>query len=160
MSATSSESATAYHEAGHAAIAIYLGRAVQQVSVRPNQTRLGQCQLKKGRRRASHDPIETEILIRLAGLAAEARHTGQYGWAGAAQDLREVRLLTQARANGERQIARLERRMLDKAEHILERPGVWRAIEQIALQLLQATTISGRAAHHFYEQAVGQADFI
>ncbi len=38
--------ATAYHEAGHAVIALTLGRNVQRVSILPNQLRLGQCELK------------------------------------------------------------------------------------------------------------------
>ena len=154
MSATAGEVATAYHEAGHAVVALSLGRPVQRVSIEPKQMRLGRCELQKGRFKPSQDLLETEILILLGGPAAEARHTGRYDWGGASQDLRDVRSLTQRRAASERQVERLERRMLDKAEHILDQPGIWQAVQRIADELLRCTTISGRAARHLFDEAV------
>lgn len=144
---------TAYHEAGHAVIALALGRNVQRVSILPNQLRLGQCELKKGRAKPAHDPVEVEILILLGGVAAEACYTGEYAWAAAQQDLRA---LTSQRASGEKQVARLERRLLDKVEHLLADPAIWRATELIAAELLRSTTISGRAARHLFDQAAAQ----
>ena len=85
--------ATAYHEAGHAVMALVLDRPVQRVSVLPNHQHLGVCVFGKGVIRPSKDWLETEILISLAGLAAEAIHTGNYAWAGAGRDLRHVREL-------------------------------------------------------------------
>jgi len=152
------EIATAYHEAGHAVIALALGRPVHRISVQANHLRLGRCELKKGSGRAAKDAVETEILILLGGLAAESRQTGQYARGAAAQDLRGVRLLIQNRATSPRQAERLERRLLDKAEHILDQPGVWLAVERIAEELLGSTTISGRAARHWFEQAAAQAE--
>ena len=70
------DQATAYHEAGHAVVALALGRAVQRVSILPDRERLGQCEFKKGLFRPSEDWLEREILIALGGIAAEARHTG------------------------------------------------------------------------------------
>lgn len=134
-------------------MALALGRPVQRVSIQPNQLRLGVCQIKKGTFRPSRDAVETEILILLAGLAAEARHQGRYGWEAASQDLRGVRSLSQSRAVGERQVERLERRLLTKAEHILDQPGVWLAATRIAEELLRFTTISGRAARHLFDHA-------
>lgn len=148
------EIATAYHEAGHAVLALALGRPVNRISVLPNQVRLGQCDIQKGSFRPSKDLLETQILILLGGLAAEARHTGRYCWEGAAQDLRGVRSLSQRRASGPRQVERLERRMLDKAEHLLDQPGVWLAVERISAELLRCTTISGRAARHLFDEAI------
>ncbi len=89
MSSMSPES-TAYHEAGHAVIALVLGRSVQRVSVVPKLDTLGRCEFQKGRTRPSEDWLEREILISLAGLAAEARHSGQYAWEAAARDLQTV----------------------------------------------------------------------
>lgn len=138
-------------------MALALGRPVHGVSVRPKEQWLGTCEFRKGTFRPSQDPVETQILILLAGLAAEARHTGEYAWDGAERDLWGVRTLTERRAGGDRQIERLERRMLDKAEHIFDRPGVWPAVERIAEALLRHTTISGRAARHLFEEAAVQA---
>src|SRR4051794_21120100 len=123
--------ATAYHEAGHAVVALALGRLVHRVSVRPRQDRLGQCEFRKGVFRPSDDWLEDEILISLAGLAAEARHTGRYAHDGAARDLRYVRKLALQRAT-ERQLERFERRMLAKVENLLADEGHWRAVEVIA----------------------------
>ena len=153
MTFTPLEIATAYHEAGHAVMAMALGRPVQRVSVQPNAQRLGRCEIKKGTFRPSKDILETEILILLAGLAAEARQTGRYSLGGASEDLTGVRKLAWLRAASERQVERLERRMLDKAEHILNQPGVWSAAERIADELLRCTTISGRAARHLFDEA-------
>ena len=81
------DAATAYHEAGHAVVALALGRPVQRVSVLPDRVRLGHCEFKKGKFRPSEDWLEREILIALGGIAAEARFTGDYAWGGAARDL-------------------------------------------------------------------------
>jgi len=142
---------TAYHEAGHAVVALALGRPVQRISVLPDRDFLGQCAFGKGVYRPSQDWLEREILIALGGLAAEARHTGTYAWDGAARDQRLVRRLAVQRA-GERRAERLERRLLAKAEHLLSQEGHWRAVELIAAELLRCGIISGRAARHLFER--------
>jgi len=146
-----SDAATAYHEAGHAVVALALGRPIQRVSVRQNHEHLGVCEHRQGMLRPSEDWLEREILIALGGIAAEARHTGNYAWDQAARDQQYVRRLAIQRA-GERQADRLERRLLAKAEHLLAQEGNWRAVELIAAELLRRGTISGRAARHLFEQ--------
>lgn len=150
--------ATAYHEAGHAVMALYLGRPVHKVTIEPNTQRLGQCKINKGSFKPSQDILEGEILILLAGAAAEARFTGVYHWAAASSDLRQVRVYSLMRAGGPKQVERLERRMLDKTEHILSQPGLWSAVKVIATELMKLTTISGRAAKHHFEQCMQKAD--
>src|SRR5262245_407001 len=144
--------ATAYHEAGHAVVALALDRPVHRVSVLPNRERLGQCEFGKGRFKPSEDWIEREILIALAGLAAEARHTGMYSMEEADRDLRYVRRLVLQRKS-ERAAPRYEERMLSKVEAILGEDATWKAVELIAGELLKHGVISGRAARHLYEQA-------
>ena len=90
--------ATAYHEAGHAVMAQSLGRLVQKVTILPGKSqfgevRLGICEIRKGRSKASKDLLEDEALILLAGMVAEARFTGQYCEQGATQDLRNLQQL-------------------------------------------------------------------
>lgn len=153
MSPTPQDITTAYHEAGHAVVALALGRPIQQVSIAPETKRLGHCEIKKGSFRPSADALETAMLILLGGMAAEAKHRGTYSRVGAGQDLRDVRELAELRAGGEKQVERLERRMLDKAEHILSKPAVWLATERIAEELLKRTVISGRSAKHVFDQA-------
>lgn len=149
------DEATAYHEAGHAVVALALGRPVHRVSVLPNQERLGQCEFRKGVFRPSEDWLEQEILIALAGMAAEARHTGQYARDGAGRDLRHVHKLALQRA-GERQLERFERRMLMKVENLLAGEGHWRAVELIAAELMRCGVISGRAAKHLFERGCAE----
>ena len=143
--------ATAYHEAGHAVMALIHKRPVQRVSVLANQHHLGVCLFGKAVIRPSKDWLESEILISLAGLAAEAIHTGNYAWAGAGRDLRHVHDLAVQRA-GERQAERYEKRMLAKAEYLLQDEGHWRAVELIVAELLRVGVISGRAVRHLFQQ--------
>ncbi|HKI31357.1 MAG TPA: hypothetical protein VKA46_05790 [Gemmataceae bacterium] len=147
--------ATAYHEAGHAVVALALSRPIHRVSVLPDGQFLGLCRFGKGVFRPSEDWLEREILIALGGIAAEARHTGDYAWDGAARDQQYVRRLAVQRA-GERQAERLERRLLAKTEHLLAQEGHWRAVELIAAELLQRGVISGRTARHLFDR--GRAD--
>jgi ATP-dependent Zn protease len=142
---------TAYHEAGHAVVALALGRPVQRVSVLPDRVHLGLCEFGKGAFRPTEDWLEREMLIALGGVAAEARHTDNYAWDGAARDLQYVRLLAVQRA-GERRAQKLERRLLAKVEHLLAQEGHWRAVELIATELLRCGAISGRAARHLFER--------
>jgi len=150
------ERLTAYHEAGHAVMALVLGRAVHRVSIEPNTTRMGECKVARGAFRPSKDPLETDALVLLAGVAAEARFSGRYAWEGAIRDLRQVRSLARSRAGSDQQAERLERRWLDKAEYLLEAEGHWQAVLTIASQLLEHRTISGRAARHHFDQAVAK----
>jgi ATP-dependent Zn protease len=149
----SADEITAYHEAGHAVAALALGRPVHGVSIRPGRDRLGQCAFGKAVFRPSEDWLEREVLIALAGLAAEARFTGAYGREGAARDLLYVRGLLVERAGSERAAERLERRMLAKAEHLLGQEANWRAVERLAAELVRLGEISGRSARHLFEES-------
>ena len=146
------DEATAFHEAGHAAVAMALDRPVHRVSVIPGQDLLGECRFGKGVFRPTEDWVEREILIALAGMAAEARHTGTYDRGAADRDLRYARRLAIDRV-GVRQADRLERRMLAKVENLLSDEGVWLAVERVAAELIKCGSISGRAARHLYDQA-------
>lgn len=151
--------ATAYHEAGHAVMALSLGRDLQKVTIAPAnlQTgglRLGACQIKKGRAQPAHDPLEQQVLILLAGMVAESHFTGGYCERGAAGDLSAARRALATRAKSERQLERLQQRWLDKTEYLLADEELSAAIKQIADQLLQYETISGRAARHIFENVI------
>ncbi len=152
MPSTELDIATAYHEAGHAVVALVHDRPVHRVSVLPNQAHLGICEFRKGVLRGSVDLVEQEILISLAGMAAEARLTGHYDRAAAGRDLRHARKLAMQRAT-EKQLDRYERRMLSKVENLMNDDAVWAAVESIAAELMKHGQISGRAASHLYKLA-------
>jgi len=154
--------ATAYHEAGHAVMATILGRKIQKVTIasahlQTGGVRLGVCELGKGRTKASHDAIEDEVLILLAGMVAEAHFTGKYCSLGASQDLRLVNRLLADRGGSQRQFARVQRRMLEKTEHLLSETAHAKAITQVARELITRTTISGRNVRHIVDQSIVQA---
>ena len=71
MSGSEQDTHTAYHEAGHAVIALMLGRSVHEVSILPGGKRLGYCEMRKGGR-APKDALEADLLILLAGMADAA----------------------------------------------------------------------------------------
>jgi ATP-dependent Zn protease len=149
------DESTAYHEAGHAVVALILGRPVHHVSILANREVLGVCKFQKGTLRPSEDWLEREVLIALGGMAAEARFTGDYNLDGAGRDRQYVRRLAIQRA-GERQAERLERRLLAKAEHLLADEGHWRAVELIVAELLRLGAISGRAARHLFDRGCAE----
>lgn len=149
-----SSEATAYHEAGHAVLALVLERPVKRVSILPKRDFLGICEFGKSVYRPSEDWLEREILIAMGGIAAEAKFTGDYAWDGAAKDQQYVRRLAVQRA-GESRAEKLERRLLAKAEHLLADTASWAAVELIAVELLQHGEISGRTATHLFERAKG-----
>ncbi|KAA1260077.1 ATP-dependent zinc metalloprotease FtsH 3 [Rubripirellula obstinata] len=154
--------ATAYHEAGHAVMAAIVGRPIQKVSIAPGKLqtgggRLGVCQIQKGRIKSSKDWLEDEVMILFSGMVAEAHFTGKYCPAGAGQDLQGIARLIRTRPGSERQLEKVQRRMLDKTEHLLSDESNAQAIRWIAEELLAKTTISGRAVKHFLQQAEGRS---
>lgn len=146
--------ATAFHEAGHAVVALALGRSLQKVSIAPNELRLGLCKVAPGTSRPRQDFLEGEMQLLFAGIAAEAQFTGQYNVEGARQDLNMIRRIALQKVSAPKQIERLERKMLDKAEYLLSRPGHREAVSRIAAELLTHTTISGRAARYLFERSL------
>ncbi|WP_372717556.1 cell division protein FtsH [Novipirellula sp.] len=155
--------ATAYHEAGHAVMALSLGRPIDKVTISPRRlqvegVRLGACKIQKGRTKSSRDWLEDEVLILFAGMVAEAIITGEYCESGAAQDLRTARRLLHTRPGTQQQMERIERRLVDKTAHILRDEGHAKAITLIAEELLLKTTISGRAVRHFFNMAIKSHD--
>lgn len=153
--------ATAYHEAGHAVVALSLGRPIKKVTIQAGNSQagdrmLGSCQIQKGRTKPSKTAFEDEILILFAGMVAESMATGQYCPRGAGLDLRMTRRMLASRGDSERQIEKQQRRLLDKTENLLDQPSHTAAVKSIAEELIRNKTISGRAAKHFFQQAVDQ----
>ncbi len=153
--------ATAYHESGHAVMAISLGRQVKKATInRANlQTggvRLGAVMFEKGRSKPTDDWLEDEVMILLAGMVAESRFTGRYCEQGAAVDLRAVDRLLGSRVRTERQLDKLRQRLVDKTEHLLSDPAHATAVEEVAKELLAKSAVSGRLVRHHLNQAIAQ----
>ena len=139
-------------------MALLMGRSVQKVSIIPSQNRLGACTIQKGRAKQVQDKLEAEILILLAGMAAEGRKSGHYNVQGASQDLHVVEKLAMARSGNLRQATKLVHKLLDKTQHLLSDKATWAAVKVIAEELIEHESISGRAAKHHLTLAQNQSD--
>ena len=153
--------ATAWHEAGHAVMAIALGRKIQKVTIAPaqitaNTKRLGAMKMQKGRVKSSSDMLEDDVLILFAGMVGESFVTGEYCQHGAASDLRAIASLLQSRANTEKQFEKLHRRLLEKTEYLLSDDLHKPAIKSVAEALLEKESVSGRLVRHFLNQTAAQ----
>jgi len=144
--------ATAYHEAGHAVVALSLGRSVNKLTIVRNSLRLGAVNFGSRRTGRRQDYFETEAMILLAGIVSEARLTGKLNWNGARQDMFQLQKMISTRVVSERAAERLQRRLFDKTEHLVMQSGIWSAIEKIAHMLVQHRSLSGRSARHIYDE--------
>jgi len=162
MSEITPRELTAFHEAGHAVMALAVGRSVKSVDVNAKGTRLGVCKMNKGRAgkaqssKASADALEGELLILLAGMAAEARRSGKYNMQGASQDLREAERLALMRAGNANQAGKVLRRAMDKVHHLLGQTEIWAAVKVIAAGLVENSSMSGKQAKHLYEMELAR----
>jgi hypothetical protein len=98
------------------------------------------------------DEIETQALIQFAGLISEAKWTGKFNWAGAQQDLIQIRQLARYRGASEKQVERLQRRWMDKTDYMLSDNQTWSLVEKLARELVGRKTVSGRFVANLVEQ--------
>lgn len=150
---------TAYHEAGHAVMAQVVGRPIEKVSISPAHLqsggmRLGVCKLQKGRKKSSKDALEDEVMILFAGMVGESYLTGEYCRQGAGQDLRMIRRLLLSRGGSERSLQKLEKRILEKTEHILDDRAHLNAIQRVAEKLVENESVSGRSVRHLLDESI------
>jgi len=145
------DTATAYHEAGHAVVAMLLGRPVEKVTIERNSLRLGQVQMSQRRGTKPKDSLEVHALILFAGVIAEFKHTQKYNWGGAEQDMIGIRQLARSRGATDKQVERIQQRWFDKVHHMLDDTITWKAIDRIAIELLDKKCLSGRAVKHWID---------
>jgi len=150
--------ATAYHEAGHAIVAVALGKPVAKVTIERNSMRLGQCQMSHRRGQPVKDELEVQMMILLAGVVAEARFTGAYNWDGARQDMIGIRRLSPTRAGSDAQAERIQQKLLSKTDHLLDQTGHWESVVAIVEELKKTKSLSGRAVQHIFESTMARID--
>jgi hypothetical protein len=147
----SERAGTAYHEAGHAVVAIALGRSFRKVTIVPDEDSLGHVlhrPFPKGFRpdidvgsRNEHR-IRQSVMCSLAGMAAERRGCGRA--TGYSEDLRradDMMSYLSARPTVERLWCRL---LLAQTEATLEQ--WWPGVEALCAALLARRTILGSHA--------------
>jgi hypothetical protein len=149
--------ALAYHEAGHAVVAVRLGHRLGPVTIRPDRDGqfLGRANYRFTDTRWGGDPT-----VVLAGYYAEKRHAQSTNWLGGSHgDIGEAdraldRLCGPTTDDNRDAKAKLWRLWERGAREIVKDPDIWRAIEALAAVLLEKKTLSGRAAKAIIEPII------
>jgi ATP-dependent Zn protease len=147
--------ATAYHEAGHAAVALHLGRKVLSVDIIhvEEKRQLGVCH--NGRTPRWFQPefvadgrtrllLEKEIMVFLAGHLAERRFTGRRNYVGASRDHSCAADLADYACGSAEQVEAFLAWLEVRTDDTLRMPLVWRVVEAIAAALMEREHLTGR----------------
>lgn len=148
--------ATAYHEAGHAVAAIALKRDFGKVSIEPSESEgdLGHVLTPKPPmsfwpgmpcRPEDKELIEADILVRLAGMPAEAIFTGRENHRGAEGDLKNARDLASKLYPCE-VLETYIAFMSARARHLVREPTSRIQIKALANALIKKKNLSGAEA--------------
>ncbi len=160
---------TAYREAGHAVAAIELRRVIRYVTIVPEVDALGHIlktlppktlrpDIECDRRAVAW--MEREILIGLAGPAAEERFAGRRNHIGVSSDYRNAIDLA-ARMHGNNKV--LEKwldYMAERARAFIGNPIQWVRVEDLAAALLVTPHIGVSSARVICKEAVQQHERI
>jgi ATP-dependent Zn protease len=154
---------TAYHEAGHAVVAIHLHRGVKSVTVVPNPetNSLGHCEyhelpnkeerlkvLERGDRQRSRPWLEREIILLLAGNHAEDKVKGRWNHRGASDDMSKVFDLASSMCGSNDETLAYVRWLSERARNEVE--SLWPLIEKVAQALVVKKTMTGREVRQIY----------
>jgi hypothetical protein len=154
--------AIAYHEAGHAVIAMVEGRRFIRISIIPADGVLGRVRFAPlprwfkpdgvidGRHRLF---IEREVLIDLAGDAALLRFKGRRDWRGSRSDIESAVGLAMRLFCG-RVLDSYMVFMRDLAMEMVAMPKNWTQIEALAATLLAEKELSEDRAHEVCMEAL------
>jgi ATP-dependent Zn protease len=162
--AMANPSIAAYHEAGHAVMAMLCGIRVLRVTLKFEYATLGATETDDAPRmahsQAERELLEKHVLVSLAGSAAQSRVNPaslelmfmDSGDRDAAAGL--LRLLLSEDATEER-ITELTESWMERAvEHIAGRT-VWRAVETIATELQEKYLLSGAEVQRLFDGSMG-----
>jgi ATP-dependent Zn protease len=158
------EEISAYHESGHALVAISVGARVRSVTIEPEwddgPRRHADIQVEwPNARRADRKQSEKLVLVALAGPVAEMLHTGDPYHPGLiAEWADDWRLAWEAAAGpypDERaRLAYLERTTAD-LHRWLSRDDRWAALAAIVDELVAHETLEGDEVHEIVRQWLG-----
>jgi ATP-dependent Zn protease len=157
--------ATAYHEAGHAAIYCYLRMGFRKATIKPDKDYLGMVaiyrlgkrtieELEYGRLARRHrERMENEIMCLLAGGIAEHIFTGRRNKIGAGSDHGKV-LDFMMSACGSSEQAYAYTKWLETLTRDTLAKVVWPAVRRVAEALLEKETLNSKEVHAFYEEGL------
>jgi len=139
----------AFHEAGHAAMAMILGRPIRRATIRETHGLTGYVDYKHAASalsqiREEHRPIvETDALILLAGRAAECERTLGSPLSHASLDRQNALALLGKLEDSEEVVSNWMRYLLVRAQSMLQRE--WPFVHAVAHALLQEEELDGDA---------------
>lgn len=155
---------SAYHESGHAFMALYVGARVRSVTIDPDwddgPERTGDTQVAWKRSRFSEREFhEKSILVSLAGPVAEMIHTGDpyhpglvaewaHDWSAAWESAAHLFPDEAARLTYLEQTSLRLYRLLNQEDH-------WAALGAIVDNLLAHETLEGPEVREIYQQWMG-----
>jgi Peptidase family M41 len=156
--------ATAYHEAGHAVISLIERHHFQRVSIIPNKKdgTLGHCTSNPSPKWLTPEVantlrerkwIESEIMILLAGSAAERHMMGRHSRKGSGGDREDAIDLAQKLYDG-RVLERFLDFMVELTRDAVANPVTWLKIEAVAHALLDRGTLSGKEVRAVCREAL------
>lgn len=141
----------AIHESGHAVMAYLCGRRVGAMSAVPHGEILGQLEYRgfesfparslddaRGRRK-----LETEIMIAMAGLAAEYVHAGPVNRPGAVADLQRALNIALTATTDPEEATAFINWLFVRARNRLRVPACARAIRALATELARRGSLTG-----------------
>ena len=149
---------TAFHEAGHAAIAyaVWPGIVITSASIIPDDTSLGRVTLDepddllfgsdRDERVAAARAAEADAVFCLAGYVAEGLFYGHHDlpdFVLGTQDFGDLVQTTAVTWDGDSTRARHALAYQDSVRDLLEDPLVWRAVSLVASALLRERALSG-----------------
>jgi hypothetical protein len=102
--------------------------------------------------------VEREILILLAGPAAEAHFTGRWDKVGALHDLAGAREIAARICAGPQEPERFVAWLEARARYLVARRLTWLQIEALARGLLTTLTLTGRECEHICRSAIAALD--
>ncbi|WP_052315628.1 hypothetical protein [Singulisphaera acidiphila] len=157
---------TAYHEAGHAVAATMLKRAICELSIVPTEDSLGHILKTKPpdgfRPDINGDNrtlawIEREVLIGLAGPAAEAKHVGRYDHRGARGDYKMAANLASHHHGFGKVLEKYLDYMVARAEDFVAAPHHWVQIEDLAAAILVHKVMKPKAIREVCRAAMNDS---
>lgn len=154
--------ATAYHEAGHATVATWLGLKLDRVELTPDDPlHTGCCwekvddphALRRAIESGDEDVIVPQIKVLLAGGSAQRKGGYDDVDGGDEIDLCTAASVARLLVGCPSEAQRLRRRLLVETRQLLDLPAVWAGVQALARELLRKGVLDGNEAHGILGQA-------
>jgi Peptidase family M41 len=154
---------TAYHEAGHAVVAMKLDRRFHHVTIEPGDGSLGHVLHEKFSRRfrpdielgfRARETIDDHCLISMAGMAADSRFIGRDTWDGGGQDTHQAIDLAARLGYDNQVLGHYIPFMRARVDGLMRSDRVWSQVQAVAAALLEQRTLTWDQAKEVYRAAM------